>query len=207
MRVQTSRGTVESRSVIVTVPTSVLARDELAFQPALPLAWREAFHHLPLGIANKVFFQLPAEHPLLAEPRHFIGSAARSRTGSYASLPADQPLLAAYFGGDLARELETQGALEAFAREELAEGFGAEFRNALGAAVCTAWATDPFARGSYSAARPGYAHCREQLATPPSPQVQFAGEACSAAYYGTLHGAWLSGTAAADRLLGGTPQR
>ncbi len=71
----------------------------------------------------------------------------------------------------------------------------------LGPALATGWGRDPYSLGSYSAARPGYAHCREQLAQPVSPRLHFAGEACSVEYYGTLHGAWLSGIAAAERLL------
>jgi predicted NAD/FAD-dependent oxidoreductase len=34
-----------------------------------------------------------------------------------------------------------------------------------------------------------------------APNLLFAGEACSMEYYGTLHGAWLSGQAAAQSLL------
>ncbi len=64
----------------------------------------------------------------------------------------------------------------------------------------TGWGGDPHALGSYSAARLGHARCREQLALPVSPRLHFAGEACSVNYYGTLYGAWLSGTAAAERL-------
>ena len=79
--------------------------------------------------------------------------------------------------------------------------FGAALRNELGDTLVTAWGSDPFALGAYSAARPGHADARPALATPVSPRLHFAGEACSVNYFGTVHGAWRSGLAAAARLL------
>ena len=201
LAIDSTAGRIESRAVIVTLPTTVLASGALHFTPPLPAAYVEGFHQLPLGIANKVFFQLGTDQFPDGQSRHFLGSAASSRTCSYLVRPAGQPLLCAYFGGDLARELELSGALVEFAKEELRNHFGSEFVAGLGASVATAWGTDPLARGSYSAALPGKAHCREVLATPVTPTLQFAGEACSQEYYGTLHGAWLSGIAAAERVI------
>jgi monoamine oxidase len=201
VRIDSTAGRIEARAVIVTLPTTVLASGAVRFTPQLPAAHVEAFHQLPLGVANKAFFQLGAGQFPDAQSRHFLGSAASSRTCSYLVRPAGQPLLCAYFGGDLARELEQHGRLAEFAIDELRSHFGSDFVANLGASISTAWGRDEFACGSYSAALPGKAHCRSQLATPVTPQLQFAGEACSTHYYGTLHGAWLSGVAAAERLL------
>jgi monoamine oxidase len=107
----------------------------------------------------------------------------------------------AYFGGDLSWELEQCDGLEHFARDEFRQLFGADALQALGPTLVTAWGSDPYALGSYSAARPGMAHARAALAEPVSPRLQFAGEACSVNHFGTLHGAWRSGSAAAARLL------
>jgi monoamine oxidase len=201
IHVDTNAGRIEATAVIVTVPTPVLAADAIAFTPALPAAHMDAFHSLPLGVVNKVFFRLgPGQFPD-GISRHFLGSISTSRTCSYLLFPADQPLLCAFFGGDLSQDLERRGELKAFAQEELRGIFGAQFVRALGPGLATGWGADPYARGSYSAALPGKAHCRGILATPVSPQLQFAGEACSEQFYGTLHGAWLSGVAAAERLL------
>ncbi|MBK9252303.1 MAG: FAD-dependent oxidoreductase [Proteobacteria bacterium] len=104
-------------------------------------------------------------------------------------------------GGDLSKELESRGELEAFAREELRGIFGARIDAQLASARSTAWGGDPFSLGSGSAARPGHADARAALAQPVAPNLCFAGEACSAPYYGTLHGAWPSGQAAAEPLL------
>jgi monoamine oxidase len=133
---------------------------------------------------------------------HFVGSDATPRTAGYAIRPAGHELLLAYFGGGFARELETRGELEAFARDELTQIFGADLISKIRRATHTAWATDPFACGSYSAAEPGYAHLREQLNVPIAQKIFFAGEACSIRDFGTVHGAWFSGESAARAVAG-----
>ena len=200
VRITSQSGELEASAVIVTVPPSVLAAGAIRFAPELPAAYLEAFHGLPLGVVNKVFFQLA--NPAIAADvcRHFIGRNTTSRTCSYQLYPADQPLLSAYFGGDLSQELEQRGELEQFARDELRSVLGPDFVNGLGRTLTTAWGTDPWAQGSYSVALPGKAHSRETLQKPLAPQLWFAGEACSVQHYGTLHGAWLSGVAAAEQL-------
>jgi monoamine oxidase len=61
----------------------------------------------------------------------------------------------------------------------------------------TAWAADPWARGSYSHALPGRAGERAVLATPVDGRLFFAGEACSPHAFSTAHGAWETGELAA----------
>ncbi|MEO6184664.1 MAG: NAD(P)/FAD-dependent oxidoreductase [Steroidobacteraceae bacterium] len=201
IQIDTSAGRIDCAGVIITAPTPVLAAGAIQFTPALPTAHLDAFAGLPLGVVNKVFFRLGGGQFADGVSRHFLGSASTSRTCNYLVYPADQPLLCAFFGGDLSRELEQRGELEVFARDELRGIFGAQFVGALGPGLATGWGADPHARGSYSAALPGKAHCRGVLATPVTPAMQFAGEACSEQFYGTLHGAWLSGVAAAEQLL------
>jgi monoamine oxidase len=201
VRIDSSAGRIEAGAVIVTVPTAVLARGVIRFDPPLPGPHAEAIAALPLGVCNKVFFHLRNPSFAAALPQHFLGSDTTSRTCSWTARAADQPVLMAYFGGNLARELEQRGELESFAREELRRIFGAALRNELGDTLVTAWGSDPFSLGAYSAARPGQAHARKTLATPVSPRLHFAGEACSVNHFGTVHGAWRSGLGAATQLL------
>jgi monoamine oxidase len=201
VKIDCAAGRIEATSVIVTVPTSVLAAGAIHFEPPLPDAYPRAFADLPLGIVNKVYFRLEQGRFADGQPHHFLGSATTSRTVSWLANSSDQPLLMAYFGGDLSRDLEQRGLLVDYARDEYRRLFGAEALGELGPSLATAWGTDPYALGSYSAARPGFAHCREQLARPVSTQLQFAGEACSVTHYGTLYGAWESAVVAAERLL------
>jgi monoamine oxidase len=204
VRLDCTGGTLDADAAIVTVPTTVLAMTPIEFTPALPQAYEDAFQHVPLGVANKVFFEFAPGALPPGDMLHFVGSDATSRTASYAIRPAGHELLLAYFGGSFARELEMSGELETFARDELAQIFGADLIRKICRATHTAWASDPFARGSYSAAEAGYAHLREQLNIPVAGKIFFAGEACSIRDFGTVHGAWFSGESAARAVAEGT---
>lgn len=199
VRVETSDGSIHARAVIVTVPTAVLAAGSIEFVPRLSGRTLAAFDALPLGIVNKVFMHVEETRLPFASTTQLIATDTTSRTGSYTVRPAGQPVIAAFFGGDLSLELEHQGELETFAGDELKTIFGADLVKGITAARSTGWGEDPFARGSYSAARPGQADQRQVLAESVGPSLSFAGEACSREYYGTLHGAWLSGRDAAAR--------
>jgi len=205
-KLTTDRGELQARAVIVTIPTPLLVDRTVRFIPELPAATQAAFAGVPLGTDNKVFFRVAPGAMPFAGTEHFLGRVDSARTGSYATRPGGQDgVLMAFFGGTLARELEEQGELESFAREELSQIFGADFARQLQAAVSTAWHGDPWSRGSYSAALPGCARMREKLQEPVSERLFFAGEACATDYFGTVMGAWRSGVSAAERAL--TPVR
>jgi monoamine oxidase len=201
VRAATTQGTLECRAIIVTVPTPLLERGEPRFTPALPAAYEAAFAGLPLGIANKVFLQLEPGALPLDGTVNFVASAATARTVSCTVRPAGQELLLVYFGGDYARDLEAQGGLEAAAREELVGLFGAELGRHVRRSTATAWVRDPWARGSYSAARPGFAHSRTVLGEPVAERVFFAGDACTVDTFGAIHGAWASAARAARQVV------
>lgn len=198
VRVTTDRGAMEARAVIVTVPTNVLAAGGIRFLPALPATFEDALAAVPLGVANKVFFQMAPGALPFDGTTHFLGGDA-TRVGSYQVRPLGREVLLAYFGGDLALELERHGKLEQFARDELSRIFGSDFVRRIVHSVSSAWATDPWSLGSYSAAAPGNAHMRRVLSEPVHERVFYAGEACSIEYFGAIHGAWHSGVAAAER--------
>ena len=201
VRVATARGALECRAVVVTVPTTLLTRGEPAFTPALPVEYEEAFAGLPLGVANKVFLEMEPGALPFEGTMNFVASAATARTVSFTVRPAGHELMLGYFGGDYARDLEAQGALEAAAREELVRLFGAEAGRRIRRSTATAWVGDPWARGSYSAARPGFARCRPVLARPVAERVFFAGDACTVDTFGAIHGAWASGVEATRQVV------
>jgi monoamine oxidase len=151
-------------------------------------------------VANKVFLELQPGALPFDGTTSFVASSATPRTVSFTVRPGGQDLVLAYFGGGYARELEEADGLEAAAREELVRLFGGGAGHAIGRITATAWSGDPWARGSYSAARPGFAACRETLARPVAGRVFFAGDACTADTFGAIHGAWASGVAAARNL-------
>jgi monoamine oxidase len=200
VRVATAAGTLDCRGVVVTVPTTLLARGEPRFVPTLPASYGEAFAGLPLGIANKVFLELDPGALPYEGMVNFVASAATARTLSCTVRPAGHALLLCYFGGRHARELEDRGVLEAAARDALIDLFGADWGRRIRRVTATAWAGDRWARGSYSAARPGFAHCRAGLGQPVAERVFFAGDACATDTFGEIRGAWASGVEAARRV-------
>lgn len=201
VRVRTSRGEIEARAAIVTLPTSTFAA--LHFAPGLPEK-RDAAAVLPLGAAEKLHFAL-AQPEEFSSDGHLFARFDTPDTGSYHLRPLGRPLLEVYFGGALARGLTEAGAeaMAAFAKQELAGLLGSQFPARLTLLAASSWSTDPFALGAYSYATPGNAEARAALAAPHQQRLFFAGEACSRARYSTLHGAFETGWAAAEEALSG----
>lgn len=205
VRLQTRGGLLRARAAIVTVSSGVLSAGGLRFAPALPLAYQEAFDAATMGHACKVIFQVLKVQPdTLDLPSQCyaqldVGSA---ETAHYHLRPFGRDLVFAYAAGRFGEALEHAGpdAMVDFALEQLTRMYGSNVRRALHRPLCTDWATRPSTLGAYSSARPGHASCREQLNQPLGGHVFFAGEATSLDAYGTAHGAWLSGIAAADRV-------
>jgi monoamine oxidase len=202
IRIETARGVLRVHAALITVPPTLLAAETIRFTPALPPDKQAAAHGVPLGLANKLFLAFDGVPPDLPRDAHLVGALDRVATGSYQLRPHGWKMVAAYFGGTLARDLEHAGAaaMTDFAIGELAGLFGNAIRHNLHPLASSAWATDPFARGSYSFALPGHAGDRAILAAPVGDRLFFAGEACSAADFSTAHGALLSGRDAADRM-------
>ena len=194
-------GSVEARSVIVTVPTDILTEGRLAFDPPLPDKG-EAADGLPLGLANKVHFLLDGAGEFPPDSQ-LLGRTDRAETCAYHLRPFGRPMIELFGGGALAVALDAEGpgALEAFGREELARLLGSAFPKRLTTLTETRWKSDPWSRGAYSYARPGRQPARAELARPVEDRIFFAGEACSEAFFGTAHGAWIEGERAAREVM------
>ncbi len=199
LTIATSRGTVTAARVIVAVPTAIIAEERLRFDPALPDKLAAAAG-LPLGLADKLFFHFDGED---VPERYLIGSTRRRETMSYQLRPFARPRINCFFGGRFAAGLERDGfeAMVAFATDELAGLLGSDVRRRLRPLAASFWRQDEFARGSYSYALPGHADDRARLAAPVDGRLFFAGEACSLNFFSTAHGAYETGTAAAEAAL------
>jgi monoamine oxidase len=201
VRIETARGDLRACAVIITVPTDVLCAGDLRFHPALPDKIAAAAA-LPLGLADKLYLGLDGAEEF-PKDSHLYGALDSVRTGSYHVRPFGRPLIEVYFGGRFARELEAEGeaAFASFAIGQLAARLGEGIRKRLHPIAATAWARDPYARGSYSHAMPGHADARAALAAPVDARIFFAGEACMVHDFSTAHGAYRSGVAAADAII------
>ncbi|MEH2481483.1 monoamine oxidase [Nitrobacteraceae bacterium AZCC 2146] len=201
VKIETSRGTLSAAKVIVTVPTNLIAHENIRFHPALPRKV-EAARGLPLGINNKVMLALD-DGDNLPKDAGLRGAALRTGVGSFQIRPFGRPCIEGFFGGSFARELEDagDGALAAQGIDEVVSLLGTDFRRKLTPLAESRWAHDPFAQGAYSAAKPGHAGARAMLAAPVDGRLFFAGEATSPHFFSTAHGARDSGERAATEVM------
>jgi monoamine oxidase len=195
----TTKGTVAARRVLVTVSTGILGAGDIRFDPILP-AWKQAaIAGLPLGTHNRIG---------LLFDRNVFGDApvdggVKLRDGSFAGVnlrPFGDPWAVVYTGGRHAIWLEKAGQAAAIdhGKRVLGELLGRDAVKHVARAIVTAWHGDPWVKGSYSAALPGQAHQRVELARPIDDRLFFAGEACSTEFQATAHGAYITGVAAAQ---------
>lgn len=202
IRLATSRGTLTAAKVIVTVPTNLIANEDIRFRPALPLKVKAA-RGLPLGLDNKVMLALD-DAGALPENTGLRSGKAKLRVGSFHLRPFGEPCIEGFYGGAFARELEAagDGALAAQAIDEVVAMLGEDFRRKLKPLAETRWGEDKFAQGAYSHALPGHADARAALAAPVEGRIFFAGEATSPNFFSTAHGARESGERAAGEVMG-----
>ena len=201
LKIETQKGAITADQAIVTMPSAVLAEANDLFSPALPDK-TQAAQGLPLGLADKLFLSLENAEEFEKDSRLF-GSTDRTATATYHLRPFGRPQIEAFFGGTLAAELEQAGeqAFFDYAVFELTGLLGNAFSQRVKPIRIHCWAADPFARGSYSYARPGMTDCRTKLAASVNDRIFFAGEACSPGDFSTAHGGWITGIAAADEVL------
>jgi monoamine oxidase len=201
LRLETARGEVEARAVIVTLPTDLLARGDVRIDPEVP-ALLEAAAGAPLGLASKLHMTVARADDFPADGQLW-GRNDTADTGGYHLRPFGRPMIEGYFGADLARALEGEGeaAFFAFAADELVSLLGSDMRRRLSPIATSMWGADPWSRGAYSHALPGHADARARLKTPIDDRIFFAGEATAEAFYGTAHGAWMEGERAAGEAL------
>ncbi len=201
--VESARGRLEAKAVVITVPTSLLAAGAIVFDPGLPESKRWALEGLPLGSDNKVHFAITGKTPWPEEEffAHFYYD--RENTGQYHFHPFGQQLVETYLGGPQSAELVRAGpqAMAAFALDEIASHYGSAARRCLSFLNATDWDLDPWSLGAYSYARPGYAEARQRLAEPLEDRLFFAGEASSPGHPASCHGAYMSGLRAAEEVL------
>ena len=201
LSIETARGAIAADQAIITLPSTVLAEGEELFVPALPQK-TQAAENLPLGLTDKLFLSLERADEFEKDSRLF-GATDRTGTATYHLRPFGRPLIEVFFGGALAAALEAGGehAFFDFAVSELTGVLGASFAKRVKPVHIHRWRIDPFARGSYSYARPGMADARKQLAAPVDGRLFFAGEACSTTHFSTAHGGWITGVTAAEEVL------
>jgi monoamine oxidase len=204
--IDTDRGALRARAVIVTVPVGVLRSERIRFTPRLPDDTLRGLDGLQMGALTKIALRFNGERFGIAPGTDLWDIAGPRATFDFECWPFNRNLIVAVFGGDHAREIVRMGETAAvdLALSRLARIVGEGARRAFVGGRLAGWSEDPFAQGSYSHALPGHADARALLAAPVGGRIFFAGEATGGENFGgamTAGGAYLAGEAAA-RLAG-----
>jgi monoamine oxidase len=201
--VETAKGALQARAVIVTVSTNVLAEGKLAFASGAPKRHMDAASRLRLGNYERVALEIPGNPFGLARDDLIFEKTDGKRTAALLANVSGTPLSYVDVAGSFGRELAAKGPREmsAFAIEWMEKLFGADVKKAIARSQATQWAFSPYAQGAFSAAAPGSQTSRRILMEPIFDRVFYAGEAAHETLFGTVGGAWESGERAADSAL------
>jgi monoamine oxidase len=208
----------EADKVVFSAPLGILKEQSIKFEPALPSWKSEAIRRMGFGLLNKLV--LVFEKPFWDTERDMFGLLRAPRDNPGSQQPhykqcrgqfylfwncidtSGLPVLIALMAGESAWEAEKTP--DAFLVEEcmlqLRNIFGAQNVPAPVESIVTRWASDRFARGTYSyVAEEARAGDYDLIAAPVS-NLFFAGEATIATHPATVHGAYLSGLRAAHEV-------
>ena len=204
IKIVTQRTEFVADHVIVTLPLGVLKTRQVQFVPELPRGKQTAITELGMGTLNKcylrfqdVFWPKDVDWLEYISPKHGHWTewvSFQRATGL--------PILLGFNAANRGLEIEalSDQKIVASAMEILKVIFGPDIPNPIDYQI-TRWSADPFSRGSYSynavGSTPGM---RATLASPLDNKIFFAGEASDVDYFGTAHGAYLSGLRAANEI-------
>lgn len=210
--------TIEADYVVNTIPLGVLKHASVEFDPPLPPWKLDAVDRLGFGVLNKVI--LVYKNAFWNEDRDIFGvlrnppnrhsldqtdySPQRGRFFQWfnVSNTSGLPVLLALMAGDAGFDTEKtcNDDLVAEATEILRSVYGPSVPDPI-ETVVTRWASDKFARGSYSSAGPDMKADDYDVMARPIGNLFFAGEHTTGTHPATVHGAYLSGLRAASEVL------
>jgi monoamine oxidase len=192
--------------VVLTVPLGVLKANSIIFTQPLSPARQAAIDTIGMGLLNKCWLRFdrvawPDDVDWIEwvgpNPGYWSQWFSLART-------AKEPVLLAFHAGNAAREIEKLSDAETVqqAHGALKAMYGEDFPAPVDAQI-TRWSQDRFSGGAYSFNAVGASPATRGALSGAEweGRVIFAGEACSANYFGTAHGAVLSGLSAAMSVL------
>ncbi|MFZ1816147.1 MAG: FAD-dependent oxidoreductase [Rhizobiaceae bacterium] len=199
MEVRTRNATFQCERVICTLPLGVLKSGNVTFEPDLPERHRDAIRRIGAGSFCKALIALEAAPRLPALANGMIPDGTRLfNTLIDMTQFMGRPYVLSYAGGSDARKAEA--ASDASTADEISRSIAAFTGRpapAVIAGIVSRWSADPLALGAYSFPTPHTQHDDfGKLGEAVSERLIFAGEAATP-YYGTVHGAYMSGKHAA----------
>jgi monoamine oxidase len=201
--VRAGKQSFEGRAVIVTVPLGVLKSGAITFDPPLPDAHVHAVQALGFGVLSKSYFRFNQRNWKAESAFYEFMGTGPGMWSQWFTLPAAAgPIVLAFNAGYRGRAVESASPedLMASAQPVVWQLFGDDIYPVE--VRTSSWATDPFARGSYSFHAPGSGlDDRRRLQEPIGDRLYLAGEAVGVNNPATVHGAVFSGRYAATQLM------
>lgn len=198
---------------LVTAPIGVLKAGALGFTPALPAAKTAAISRLDMGSYEKIYLQFSTPFWEGATPARehtfYISDVAQGEYPvfiDWTPVASSVPTLSCGVAGSFAGTLPGTSEATITARVEaiLAEifpGVSPALRTPTAVAISD-WGGDPFSQGAFPFLPVSASPLdMDELAAPVDGRLLFAGDATQSTYYGSGHGAMLSGIREAKRLL------
>ena len=195
------------KSVLLTVSNGILQNEDITFIPQLPNDKIQAIHNLPMGILNKIGVLFKRGTFKENDIGWYVALTDtndndKSQIISFEIRKREKEHMIFFFGGEKGLDVENfpdkyYKIITSFIKNQ----FGNLIGNNIKEIIHTSWGKDPFTKGSYSFALPGHSSERELLKKSLEKKVYFAGEATIKSYYGTCHGAYISGVNAANAII------
>ena len=200
---KTNKGDKKAKYVVCTLPLGVLQSGAVSFTPALPSSIATAIKNLKIGNVNKVAFLF--DTCFWDKNVQYVGYTSKEK-GAYSYimnvkkfLPNTNMLMSFGFG-NYGKSIDNQSVTQ------IANDFMAVLKKIYGNSIpnptkvlASKWGQEEFSKGSYSFANAGSTkNDFSAFKTAVDSKLFFAGEHSSLEYRGTVHGAYLSGIAAAD---------
>ena len=200
--VRAGADTWTARAAIVTVPLGVLKAGAIRFTPALPPEHLRAVERLGFGRYEKLVLRFDEGFADDVDQIQIADPGAPFTNWYNLQRPIGSPVLMALNGGvaaaaagSMALDQQTEAAVAMLRRV-----YGNRVPAPIGAQASNWW-SDEFSRGSYSFTAVGSGEAdRTALGAPVAGRLWLAGEACHPTAHSTVHGAWLSGQAAAEQV-------
>lgn len=213
--------TIAADCVVSTIPLGVLKQSgdrKIHFEPPLPDWKTGAISRIGFGVLNKVVLvykeafwdqsrdifgtlRTPSNRFTLDQSEYFT-QRGRFFQWFNCTNTSGLPTLLALMAGDAA--FETEKTPDELLIAEATKVLQSVFGNKVPApteALVTRWASDRFARGSYSYTGPNFQpHDYEEMARPVG-NLFFAGEHTCGTHPATVHGAYISGLRAASEVV------
>ena len=208
IKLKTSKGSLSTKKVILTVSTGVLSNGEIETTPDFPKETLTAIRNLPMGTLNKIGFCFKKKLFSQRDQGWYVtwgntNHIQEQNIGSFQVSATSPQNIVVFAGGRFGEWLENKGSetMLDYAISKIEDVFGKAVTQNIQNSITTAWASEPLTKGSYSYATPGKSYSRSILSRIINKKIHIAGEATEINHYGTAHGAYFSGVRVANEVI------